>query len=217
MKLHLPAFLRVFGKSAVDWYDAWLDMTVMGILWLIAQVTIILGPPATFGVYYVVNLMIRTGENRGIKGMFEGAKKYFWQSLGWGALNLLVLVIAVVNFTFYSQVNSPFAFAAQVFVMVLTGLWLMTQFYTVPFFMAQQEERILLALRNGFFMAVGTLFFTVGLMILEILIIALCVFLILPAFLGVPLFIPVLGTRALYDRLEAFGLRKKDPDPREIQ
>lgn len=217
MKLRLPAFLRVFGKSAVDWYDAWLDMTVMGILWLIAQVTIILGPPATFGVYYVVNLMIRTGENRGIKGMLEGAKKYFWQSLGWGALNLLVLVIAVVNFTFYSQVNSPFAFAAQVFVMVLTGLWLMTQFYTVPFFMAQQEERILLALRNGFFMAVGTLFFTVGLMILEILIIALCVFLILPAFLGVPLFIPVLGTRALYDRLEAFGLRKKDPDPREIQ
>lgn len=217
MKLRLPAFLSVFGKSAVDWYDAWLDMTVMGILWLIAQATIVLGPPATFGVYYVVNLMIRTGDNRGIKGMFEGAKKYFWQSLGWGGLNLLVLVIAVVNLLFYSQIDSPFAFAAQVLILVLTGLWLMTQFYTVPFFMAQQEERVLLALRNGFFMAIGTLFFTLGLMILEILIIALCVVLILPSFLGVPLLIPVLGTRALYDRLEAFGIKKKDPDPREIE
>ena len=101
MKSKWPAFLRVFGRSAVDWYDSWLDMTLIGIIWLFAQATIILGPPATFGVYYVTSNMVRNGESLGVRGMIEGARKYFIKSLAWGAINWLVAVISVVNFYFY--------------------------------------------------------------------------------------------------------------------
>jgi len=216
MKIKFPAFLSAFGRSTVDWYDSWLDMTLIGMLWLVAQVTIVLGPAATFGVYYVTSAMIRSGESLGVKGMIEGARKYFLKALAWGALNWLVAVISVVNFIFYLNVDSTFGYIARVMIVVLTSLWMITQFYAVPFLLAQEQEKLFLALRNGLYLTLATLPYTIGLMIIVVLIIALSAVLILPAFLGVPMLIAVMGTRALYDRLEAFGLRKKDPDPKEV-
>lgn len=217
MKIRLPAFLRVFGRSVVDWYDAWLDMTMMGIVWLIAQATIVLGPAATFGVYYVMNLMVRTGENPGLKGMISGARLFFLKSLAWGALNWLVWIIVAVNVIFYTSVESWFGLVARYVIFAIGFFWLVTQFYAVPFFMAQEKEQIFLSLKNGFFMAMATLFYTLGLSIIVVIIVAASVILIIPAFLGVPMLVAMLGTRALYDRFEAFGMRKKDPDPKEVR
>lgn len=216
MKFKFPAFLSTFGRSTVDWYDAWLDMTLIGMLWLVAQITIILGPAATFGVYYVTSSMIRSGESLGVKGMIEGSRKYFLKALAWGAMNWIVAAVTVVNFIFYLNVDSPLGYIARVMIVVLSLLWMMTQFYTVPFVLAQEQENLFLALRNGFYLTLATLPYTIGLMIIVVLIIALSAVLILPAFLGVPMLIAVMGTRALYDRLEAFGLRKKDPEPKEV-
>lgn len=217
MKSKFPAFLRIFGKSAVDWYDSWLDMTIIGIVWLFAQATIILGPTVTFGVYYAVNNLIRSGENLGVKGVLEGARKYFLKSLGWGALSWLVGFIVVVNFQFYNSLDTTLGLVARIFVIVLTMVWLLAQFYAVAFFMAQEKENIFLALRNGLYMALASLPYTVGLMIFVILIIALSSALVIPAFMGLPMLIPVLSTRALYDRLEAFGLKEKEIDPKEVR
>ncbi len=216
MKFKWPVFLKVFGRSAVDWYDAWLDMTLIGIVWLVAQVTIVLGPPATFGVYYVVDSMVRTGDNPGVKGLFEGARKYFLKGLAWGALNWLAAAIAVVNFWFYSSLESTFGIIARTFIGILAVLWAVMQFYTAPFIMAQENENLFLALRNSLYLVLASLPFTLGLMVFVVLIIALSGVLILPAFLGLPMLIAVLGCRALYDRLEAYGLKKKDPEPREV-
>ena len=217
MKSKFPAFLRIFGKSAVDWYDSWLDMTIIGIVWLFAQATIILGPAVTFGVYYAVNNLIRSGENLGVKGVLEGARKYFLKSLGWGALSWLVGFIVVVNFQFYNSLDTTLGLVARIFVIVLTMVWLLAQFYAVAFFMAQEKENIFLALRNGLYMALASLPYTVGLMIFVVLIIGLSSALVIPAFLGLPMLITELSTRALYDRLEAFGLKEKEIDPKEVR
>lgn len=211
-----PAFLRVFGKSVVDWWDGWMDFEIMGLVWLIAQVTVILGPPATFGVYYAVNTLIRTGENIGLRGAIDGAKKYFFKGLAWGAMNWAVLIISFINMSFYYNLQSQIGLVALIFIAFITALWLIVQFYTVPFYMAQEQEKIFLALRNGLYLALASPLFTLGLMIFVIVIIILSVLLVIPAFLALPMLIPVLATRALYERLEAFGLRKKDPDPREV-
>jgi hypothetical protein len=71
-----PASLRVIGRSVVDWWDGWLDMVVTLMIWLFAQMTIVLGPPATFGLYYVVHNMIN-GEAQGVRGLIAGARMYF--------------------------------------------------------------------------------------------------------------------------------------------
>ena len=211
-----PAFLRVFGKSVVDWWDGWMDFEIMGVVWLIAQVTVILGPPATFGVYYAVNTLIRTGENIGLRGAIDGARKYFLRGLAWGAMNWAVLIISFINMSFYFNLQTQIGLIALIFIAFVTALWLIVQFYAVPFYMAQEQEKIFLAFRNGLYLALASPLFTLGLMIFVLVIIALSVVFVIPAFLALPMLVPVLATRALYDRLEAFGIRKKDPDPREV-
>src|SRR5512141_1274552 len=105
MKTRFPASLRVIGRSIVDWWDGWLDFVMLSIVWLFAQLTIILGPPATFGAYYVVHQMLN-GEALGVRGMIAGGRKYFWKSLLWGLLNIVVIVILVVNYQFYGAVQA---------------------------------------------------------------------------------------------------------------
>ncbi len=218
MKFKWPAFAQVIGKSTIDWFDAWIDFEVISLFWLIAQVTVIFGPPVTFGVYYALNVLIRTGENVGIKGVLLGTKMYFWRGLGWGAMNWAVLILGAINLNFYyANLDTNPKFFASIFAIIVIAFWIITQFYALPFFMAQEDKKIFLAIRNGFLLAMGTPPFTLGILVFAVILLALCVLLILPTLFGIPVLIMMLGTQALYDRLEVLGFVKKDIDPREVK
>jgi hypothetical protein len=213
-----PAPLRVIGRSVVDWWDAWLDFEVITLVWVFAQFTVILGPPATFGLYHVVHVMTHEGEATGIKGMIQGARMYFGKALIWGLINWVVAILAVVNFGFYSQQGSVWGSIATGLVALLIVLYLLAQFYAVAFFMQMQDEfkKVFIALRNGLFLAMGEPFYTLALVIFAAILVALCVVLVIPIFLGVPSLIAVLGTRGMRDRLIKFGQIKPEVDPREV-
>lgn len=213
MKFKWPAFFHVIGKSVVDWWDTWIDFEVITIFWLIAQVTVIFGPPVTFGVYYAINVLIRTGEYVGIKGVLLGTKMYFWRGLGWGAMNWAALIIGAICLTFYGNLNTNLSFFALMVVIMALTLWIVAQFYALPFFMAQEKQKIFLAIRNSFFLAMASPLFTLGILVFAVICLALCGLLIFPMFLGIPVLMMMVGTRAFYDRLEAFGLLKKDVNP----
>ncbi len=215
--LKLPASWMTIAHGVVDWWDSWLDFEVITLAWFFAQLTIVLGPPATFGVYYVANKMLREGEALGVKGMLQGARQYFGKALLWGLLNWLAIFLAAVNLWFYYQnLSSPWGLAAEFLVLTIVALYLMTQFYAVAFFMEQTNPSIFLALRNGLFLTLATPFYTLMLMVVVAILVGLSAAFVIPIFLGAPALIAMLGTRALFDRLIALGLKKADPDPREI-
>ena len=157
-----PAPLGVIGKSVVEWWDAWLDFELITVVWFFAQFTVILGPPATFGVYHVVHVMVHEGEATGLKGMFQGARMYFGKALIWGVINWAALILAYVNIIFYSQMANTIGMIAMWIVIFLTATYLVTQFYAVAFFMQMKDENknIFLALKNGLFLALGQPIFT---------------------------------------------------------
>jgi uncharacterized membrane protein YesL len=217
MNIKLPASLKAIWTGILDWWDSWLDYEVITIVWFVAQITVVLGPPATFGLYYVTNTMARDGEAIGVKGMIHGARMYFWKAILWGVINWVALFLATLNIYFYSQVNSTFGLVAEVIVIILLLMWLVTQFYAVPFFMEQVEPNVFLALKNGLFLSLATPFYTFVIMILVVVVIVLSGLFVIPLFLGAPALISALGTRALFDRLIAFGLKKPDVDPREVR
>lgn len=215
--IKLPASIKTIWAGILDWWDSWLDYEVITLVWFFAQVTIILGPPATFGLYYVTNIMLRDGEALGLKGMIKGARMYFWKALLWGALNWLALFLGAVNLYFYLQVDSTLGLVAEMIVVVTMAMWLVTQFYAVPFFMEQVEPKVFLALRNGLFLSLATPFYTFVIMLVVVLLIAASAMFVIPIFLGAPALIAALGTRALFDRLIALGLKKPEVDPREVR
>lgn len=216
MKSKFPASWQVIGRAVVDWWDGWFDLLSVVIVWLIAQFTIVLGPPATFGLYHVVYLMVN-GESTGVRGLIEGGRKYFGAAWLWNAINLAVLITLAINIRFYSQFVDDWRYFIQILMVVLMVLWLVGQFYALPFFHEQKEARVLTALKNGLLMALATPFFSFVLMVVSTILVVLCGILVLPIFLGVPALIPVLGVRAVQNRLESFGIRKPDKTPKELE
>ena len=199
-----PAPLRVIGKSVVDWWDGWLDFEIITIVWFFAQFTVILGPPATFGLYHVIHVMAREGEATGVKGMIQGARMYFGKALFWGLINWVAVILAYVNIAFYLQMGTTLGAIAMWIVIILSVTYLVAQFYTVAFFMQMKDDqkKVFVAFRNGLFLALGTPIFSFVLVLFAVVLIALSGALIIPIFLGVPALIAVLGTRGMIDRLE---------------
>ena len=83
--------------------------------------------------------------------------------------------------------------------------------------MEQVEPKVFLALRNGLFLSLATPFYTFVIMLVVVLLIAASAMFVIPIFLGAPALIAALGTRALFDRLIALGLKKPEVDPREVR
>jgi uncharacterized membrane protein YesL len=212
----LPASFRVIGRSVVDWWDGWLDMVLTIIVWFVAQFTIVLGPPATFGMYYVVHQMIN-GEALGVRGLISGARKYFGKALLWGLFNLLVVITLYVNVYFYGNLKTAWAPVVEVIVLMLGILWYCTQFYALPYFMEQEVKSLYIALKNGFLTTLAAPFFTFVVMLVVVIVLGLSIVFVIPLFLGLPALIPFLGFRSMINRLEAFGLRKPEKTPRELE
>jgi uncharacterized membrane protein YesL len=216
MKFGFPASLRIIGRAIVDWWDGWLDMVMVTSIWFLAQLTIVLGPPATFGVYYVAYNMIN-GEALGVRGLIEGARKYFWKALLWGLANLAVFATLFVNVQFYGSIETSWGIYLLIIMWMLTALWITTNFYALPFFLEQTDQRLRVAWKNGLLTSLATPLYTLVLLVFVLLVFGLSLGLVIPIFLGLPGIIPMLGFRAVSDRLIAFGLRKPERTPKEIE
>lgn len=212
----VPASFRVIGRSAVDWWDGWLDMVMVVVVWFLAQLTIVLGPPATFGLYQVVYNMIN-GEATGVRGLIDGARRYFGKAWLWGLINLVAAVTLFINYSFYGGIAQIWAAYLQMFMVLIAVLWILTQFYTLPFFYEQENKNLFRAIKNGFLTTMAAPFFSLILFVIIVLVVALSTLLVLPLFLGLPGLIPIMGVRAMYNRLEAFGLRNPEKSPKEIE
>jgi hypothetical protein len=204
----LPAPLQVVVQALSDWWDDWINMALISLVWLLCWVTIVLGPPATFGLYYVTNQLAH-GRSLGLGGLLEGGRRYFLKSWLWMLLNLVVAVVSVVNIWFYGQLDADWAGIVQAFPLVLSLAWLVVQFYALPYLMEQKEESLKLALRNGLFTLLAAPGYTAVVAGLAALIAVLSVWLVAPIFLGGPCLIAALGNRAVWERLETYRARER--------
>lgn len=217
MKIRFPASLRVFGRAFIDWWDSWLDMVLVSGVWFICQLTIILGPPATFGAYYMIGELHTSGTSLGLRGVWDGARKYFGRSLLWGLMNWVAIGLLYVNIGFYGRINAWWGLTLELIVAVMGVLWFCANFYALPYFMLFEVPSLKTALRNGILTTLAAPLYTIVLLAISIVLLALSVGIVLPVFLGVPGLVAVIGFKAVNDRLVAFGLKKPEKTPKEIE
>lgn len=206
---HWPAHLRVISQAATDWWDDLVNLIVINLIWLLCWMTIVLGPPATLGIYYVTNRLAH-GEAVGPRGFVEGARRYFFHSWLWMLLNLAFGALAILNFGFYATLDALWAGPLQIFFISLGIIWLVVQFYALPYLMEQERRNVGLALRNGLFNALAAPGYTLVVFSFALFVAVLCAGLVFPLFFGGPCLIACLGSRAVAERLETFGVRERD-------
>jgi uncharacterized membrane protein YesL len=202
----LPVPLQVVVQALSDWWDAWINMALISLVWLLCWVTIVLGPPATFGLYYITNQLVH-GRSLGLRELLESGRRYFFKSWLWMLLNLLVAAVVVTNIWFYAQFDADWAVIVRVFFTFLGLAWLIIQFYALPYLMEQEEKSLRLALRNGLFTLLAAPVYTAVVAGLAAIIAALSAVVVVPLFLGGPCLIAALGNRAVRERLETYRVR----------
>jgi uncharacterized membrane protein YesL len=200
------AALRVLRRSFSDEWNQMAVFLVVNLLWLLGTVTIVLAPPALFGMFYVAN---EAAHKRGveIRDFFGGARQYFGKSWTWGVVNLIVAVLFWANFTFYPRFAGQLTTPLLVITVALLVVWLSVQLYTIPYLMELETPLVRLALRNGLFTALASPLLTLCLGVAVGLIVLLC--LIQPTFavFGLGTFIGLISNHAVLERLETFGIR----------
>lgn len=201
------ASLGVLLESLRDWWDDWVFLTFLNLIWLLCWLTIILGPPATFANYHFANRLVH-GENIGIKGFIEGGRRYFLQSWIWMLVNLLVSFLLIANIWFYTALEPFWADFLQILFIILSILWLIVQFYSLPYLMEQEEKRLGIAFRNGLYTLIASPGYTFVVAGVSSLIAVLCVVLRVPLFVGGPFLIVILGSTAVKERVATFNVRE---------
>jgi hypothetical protein len=189
-------------------------MAGVNMLWWLAWVTIVLGPPVTFGVYYVANQLAQ-GKAAGPAGLLEGVRRYFVMSWLWFLLNVAVAVLAGANLLFYRSFETTWARLLEAFFWLVAAAWLIVQFYALPFAIAQEKKSLWVALRNGLFTALAAPGYTAVLIVGSLLVLTISTGLFALLFIGGLCLIPVLGSYAVLERLEAYGLRARPRGPQE--
>ena len=204
----IPVSLRVVGQAFSDWWDDWVNMVVINLVWALCWLTIVLGPPATFGLYHVTNRLVE-GQAVELRGMLEGIRRYFLQSWSWMLLNLVAAAVIWLNVGFYLRFESVWAGLLRWTMVFIALLWGIVQFYSLPYLMEQEQKRLGLALRNGLFTALAAPGYTlvVGGIAASIVVISLVT--IFPLLFGGPCLVAALGNRAVRERLETYRVRER--------
>ena len=211
-----PMPVQVIVDGIRDWYDDLINLFVVNIILLLCWVTIILGPPATFGVYYITK-HLAYGNSLGIKAIIDGMKLNFGKSWLYMIINFVVIFILSINLYFYAQFEAIWASSLLVLFIVLMAWWLMVQFYTIPFFMEQEEKSLKTAWRNAMFTTLAAPGYTLIVVGFAGLIAIISFFLVIPMLLGAFCLIACLGSRSVAERLVTFEVRQRDGFPPDTE
>lgn len=201
---------RILWRAISDGWNQLALLLIINALWLLGTLTIVLAPPALFGMFYAAN---EAAHKRGVevRDFFQGARLYFGKSWLWGVLNLGVAVLFWGNFTLYPRFAGQFTTPLLIVTSVLLVVWLSVQFYTIPYLLELEKPTVRLALRNGLFTALASPLLTLLLMLVVSVIGFFCLVQPVFAVFGLGAFVALLANHAVLERLETFGIRTPKP------
>lgn len=120
-----------------DWWYAWLVFLAVNTLWILASATLILAPPALFGLFYAANEAAHR-RGAGVDDFIQGTRRYFFKSWQWGAVNLIAALLVWVNLNFYAQFAEGWSAALLLVTLLLAAFWIVIQAYTLPYLMGKR-------------------------------------------------------------------------------
>ncbi len=199
----LPAPVQTIWQAFLQWWDDLVRQAAISLIWSLSWLTILLGPPVTFGMHYVQSQYIR-GVNPGLRGLAEGARKYFVKSWLWMLANLFIGFWLYVSANAYLQIGGLGGELARDFIVLVGLLWFTVQFYTPPILMIQEKESLREAWRNSLFMTLASPVYLLVIFLFLALAGLFSMILIFPIILGYAALFSLTANQAVRDRLEVF-------------
>ena len=200
--------VRVARHALVDWWREWVAMAAVNLAWLLCCATIVLAPPATFALFHYMR-EVQRGRGTGPREMVSVGRRRFVKSWLWFLSNVVFGLLVWASVVFYSRIEAPIAVVVYLVLFVIVGLWLAVQFYALPYLMVQAEPNLRQAYRNALFTALASPVYTLVLLGICAFVVALGARLVFLVFLGAPCLIALIATHAVRERLDTFGVEKR--------
>lgn len=199
----LPVLLSALRR----WWADWNAVLFLNSVWLILQITIVAGPPATAVLY---SMMYRTHEEYywGWGDFWREFKRLFWPAWRWGLLNLMLMALGLFNLAVYWPNVGPLWTSLRIIWMGTLSVWVMINLFYWPFWLAQEDRSMRTTYANCFrFLLLNPLS---GLFLSFICITLLVVSsaTMVPFILGATCFIALVGIGAVQHSLEMHHLRQ---------
>lgn len=137
----LPPPVRIVGIGLTLLWEEWLLLIVMNLIWLVATLTIVAGPPVWVALYAVAQRTVQ-GRKPALRDLWQSSRRYWWQSWLWALVNLLLLAILSFAYLFYAEIAHGWGSILQMVVATVLVLWLLAQLYTVPVLVVQSEPSL---------------------------------------------------------------------------
>lgn len=177
-------------------------MLVVNGLWLIANLLIIPGPPATLAMNWYCNQLAHE-EAVDHTDFWRAIKRFFKIGWHWGLVNLVIIAFLVGDYwiTYHAQDFTGKKLVLGLYIALLI-FWLTMQFYALPFLFEQTELKLTQAWNNALVLISRNLPFVIMLALSITLIMLLGTLLfMLSVFFG-PVFLSLAGNFAVLDRLQ---------------
>ena len=206
----MQAAFTVIRQTVVNYWNSFVGLAVMNALWLGASLTIVLLPLATAGLYNTTNSLVQ-GKGQRLEVFLDGAREYWWLSIQWALINLVVMVVLFVNLYFYGEIAAgPLASAFLFFVSSLALLWVAMQFYIWPVLIVQRQKNIQVALKNALLLSLASPLYSLVLLVVGGIVISLSIILLVPLAVFTFSFLAMLGNHAVIERLTTFNKLPED-------
>lgn len=202
----MKAVLLILRDAFQDvWADLW-TMLVCNLFWLVANVLIVPGPPATLALVYWGN-RIAHGEAVDLSDFWRAFGRYWGPAWRWGGINLGVITFLIVDIALTGRIVQGLwePYLQGLYIALLAG-WLTVQLFALPFLFEQKTMSVRQALHNGVVMIGKNLGFSIILILyLGLILIVSTIASMLSLMLGA-VFIACVSNRAVLNRLESFKL-----------
>ena len=221
--------LRVIKYSLRDFWDEFVILVFLNILWCVAvalpvlallllsgldqvwalavSLLLLVPLPIVSGALCFVTNQVSRGKAAGWGIFALGIRRYWTKSLVVAVINLVVLVLLLTNLQFYGLMEGAWTNFVVSIWLVLGLYWLLVQVFWFPMILELENEKTFLAFRNALAMVLVTPGFSITLGIVLLVLGLLCVALTVPVLLFMASLFLLIANHATRSRL-AFAQRK---------
>jgi uncharacterized membrane protein YesL len=206
MKESFSVILRALTEL---WENAFLSI-FCSLVWLFLTLLIIPGPPATVAIYDIAGLIVTREPLIEFSDYLRAVKKNFGVGWRWAAINLPVLTVLLVDIRVVPSLFPPsIAVPIQTFTYFMLAVWLVLNWLALAFLFQQKEVSLIQALRNAGVLLLSHPFSSFILVSTTALLLWLSLFLIIVNFLFAPMFVALVATTVVGDKLDLFRESRK--------
>jgi hypothetical protein len=191
-------------------WDGFWTVWLANIFWLVLCLPIITAPLAFTGLYFTMHELAK-GESMEWNTFFYGIRRYFWPGLRWFGFTFAVILILIfyINFIGTESANSSGA-GTDIVTGILLGLlvlWIIINTFTFPLMLEQEKPSYRTALTKSIIIYLKWPGFTLVFLLFNAIVIAICIWLIVPSLILVGSLTALMANVFVIDRAEELAAK----------